>query len=53
MSLLKWTSKSIRDIAEVLSKTGIEVSRESVRVILKDLGYSLRANDKSLEEFLP
>ena len=50
MSPLKWTSKSIRHIAEVLSKNGIDVSRESVRAILKDLGYSLRANDKSLED---
>jgi len=53
MSPLKWTSKSIRHIAELLSKTGIEVSRESVRAILKDLGYSLRANDKSLEDSHP
>ena len=53
MSPLKWTSKSIRHIAEVLSKKGIEVSRESVRAILKDLGYSLRANDKSLEDSHP
>jgi len=53
MCPLKWTSKSIRHIAEVLSKKGIEVSRESVRAILKDLGYSLRANDKSLEDSHP
>ena len=53
MSPLKWTSKSIRHIAEVLSKKGIEVSRESVRAILKDLGYSLRANDESLEDSHP
>jgi transposase len=53
MSPLKWTSKSVRNIAEVLSKKGIEVSRESVRAILKDLDYSLRANDKSLEDSHP
>ena len=53
MCPLKWTSKSIRHIAEVLSKRGIKVSRESVRAILKDLGYSLRANDKSLEDSHP
>jgi len=53
MSPLKWTSKSIRHIAEVLSKNGIDVSRESVGAILKDLGYSLRANDKSLEDAHP
>jgi transposase len=53
MCPLKWTSKSIRHIAEVLSERGIKVSRESVRAILKDLGYSLRANDKSLEDSHP
>lgn len=53
MSPLKWTSKSIREISEHLIKKGEEVSRESVRVILKDLGYSLQANDKSLEDSHP
>lgn len=53
MSPLKWTSKSIREISEHLTKNRNEISRESVRIILKDLGYSLQANDKSIEDSHP
>lgn len=53
MSPLKWTSKSIREISDYLNKKEQKVSRESVRLILKDLGYSLQANDKTLEESHP
>lgn len=53
MSPLKWTSKSIREISEHLTKNRNEISRESVRIILKDIGYSLQANDKSIEDSHP
>ena len=53
MSPLKWTSKSTRHLSEELYKKGYEVSHETVRVILKELGYSLQGNDKSLEDSHP
>jgi transposase len=53
MSPLKWTSKSTRHLSEELYKKGYEISHETVRVILKKLGYSLQGNDKSLEDSHP
>ncbi|HHT9130775.1 MAG TPA: ISAzo13 family transposase [Candidatus Brocadiaceae bacterium] len=53
LSPLKWTAKSIREISECLNKKGQQISRETVRGILKDIGYSLQANDKTLEDSHP
>lgn len=53
MSPLKWTSKSTRHLSEELYKKGYGVSYETIRVILKQLGYSLQGNDKSLEDSHP
>jgi hypothetical protein len=49
MSLLKWTAKSTRTIAEELSRRGHAVSAVTVARCLYDMGYSLQANVKSLE----
>ena len=49
MSPLKWTSKSTRQIAEIISQKSYKISYETVRTILKNLDYSLQGNDKSLE----
>jgi transposase len=49
MSLLKWTNKSTYSIAEELQLKGYKVSHDSVRRLLKDRGYSLQANRKTLE----
>jgi len=49
MSLLKWTGKSTRTIAEELSRRGHAVSAVTVGRCLHDMGYSLQANIKSLE----
>ena len=49
MSLLKWTAKSTRMIAEELSRRGHPVSAVTVGRCLHDMGYSLQANAKSLE----
>ena len=49
MSLLKWTNKSTYTIAEELQSKGYKVSHDSVRRLLKDQGYSLQANRKTLE----
>ena len=49
MSLLKWTSKSTRTIAEELGRLGRPVSAVTVGRCLHDMGYSLQANAKELE----
>ena len=49
MSLLKWTNKSTRAIAEELTGRGHRIDSSTVGRCLHDLGYSLQANVKSLE----
>jgi transposase len=49
MSLLKWTYKSTYAIAEELQLKGHDVSHDTVRRLLKEDGYSLQANKKTLE----
>ncbi len=49
MSLLKWTNKSTRAIAEELSRRGHGVSWVTVARCLHAMGYSLQANVKTLE----
>jgi len=48
MSPLKWTIKSTREIEKELKKKGHHLSYKSIATILKDLGYSLQSNSKSL-----
>jgi len=50
MSLLRWTNKSTARIAEELTRLGHPASDETVRRRLRELGYSLQANVKTLEE---
>ena len=49
MSYLKWTNKSTRTMAEELERRGHEVSHVTVARCLRELGYSLQANVKTLE----
>lgn len=49
MSLLRWTSKSIRTIATNLQEQGHDVSHTTVLRLLHEQHYSLRGNVKSLE----
>ena len=49
MSPLKWTSKSLRNLAAGLCAMGHRVGHDSVGALLKTLGYSLQANRKTLE----
>ena len=49
MSLLKWTYKSTYAIAEELRLKSHKVSHDTVRRLLKESGYSLQANRKTLE----
>jgi len=48
-SPLKWTGKSTRELAKELTRQGHAVSRTTVAKLLKEAGYSLQANRKSLE----
>lgn len=50
MSPLRWTSKSTRQLARALTDQGPAVSHSTVAEMLRDLGYSLQANSKTLEE---
>ena len=48
-SALRWTCKSVRNLAEELQKQGYPVSHQVVTDLLHDLEYSLQANRKVLE----
>ena len=48
-SWLRWTSKSVRRLAEELSGMGHEVSYPVVAELLHEMGYSLQANRKTKE----
>ncbi len=49
MSPLRWTSKSTRHLATVLTKAGHAVSHETLAHLLHELGYSLQAATKTVE----
>jgi hypothetical protein len=49
MSLLRWTSKSTRTLAEELTRLGHPVTWVTVARCLDDMGYSLQANRKTKE----
>jgi transposase len=48
-SPLRWTTKSVRRLAEELRRQGHAISHQSVAELLHELGYSLQANRKVLE----
>jgi transposase len=48
-SPLRWTSKSVRHLAEELKRMGHQTSHRMVAEILRTLGYSLQGNRKTLE----
>jgi transposase len=47
---LKWTSKSVRKLSKELNNQGYRVCYKTVSTLLKELGYSLQANKKTLEK---
>lgn len=49
MSPLRWTTKSLRNLAEELTRQGHPVSAPTVGRLLKQEGFSLQANVKTLE----
>ncbi len=48
MSSIKWTCKSVRNIADQLCSEDHTVSHSTVHRLLVDMGYSLQSNRKSL-----
>ena len=48
-SPLRWTCKSVRKLAAELAAQGHQTSHRMVAELLHDLGYSLQANQKTLE----
>ena len=48
-SPLRWTCKSVRKLAEELRAQGHQTSHRMVAELLHDMGYSLQANQKTLE----
>jgi len=49
MSLLVWTTKSTRNLADTLTRMGHPVSDRTVARMLRELGFSLQGNAKVLE----
>ena len=49
MRLLKWTTKSLRSIAEALKGRGHQVSHSTVQRMLRELDYSLWGDKRSIE----
>ena len=48
-SPLRWTCKSLRQLESELRSQGFSVSHTSVGNLLKEMGYSLQGNQKTLE----
>jgi transposase len=48
-SPLRWTTRSVRNLAAELQRQGHAVSHQTVSELLHDLGYSLQSNRKVLE----
>ena len=48
-TVLRWTCKSIRHLAKALTRQGHKTSRRMVAELLREMGYSLQANRKTIE----
>ena len=48
-SPLRWTCKSVRHLATELTRQGHRTSHRMVAVLLRQRGYSLQANRKTIE----
>jgi len=48
MTGIKWTKRTTKKIAHELNKLGIVVSRVTVARLLKEMGFSLRVNQKKI-----
>jgi len=52
-NVILWTTKSLRNIQDILEKKVITVSHNTIRSLLKDMGYSLQQNQKMLQVGTP
>jgi transposase len=48
-SLVKWTSKSVSKLKEALGKQGHAIGETAIRGLLQTMGFSLKANKKTIE----
>ena len=48
-SPLRWTCKSVRKLSDELRTKDFDVSRNIVAEVLREMGYSLQANQKTIE----
>jgi len=48
-SPLRWTTRSVRNLAAELRRGGHAISHQTISELLKAMGYSLQANRKTLE----
>jgi transposase len=48
-SLVQWTTKSMRKLKEALKSQGHTIGETAIRELLKGMGFSLRANKKTIE----
>ena len=49
MSFVQWTSKSLAHLVKALAAKGHQIKKSALAEILHDLGFSLRANKKTIE----
>jgi transposase len=49
MSPLRWTTKSVRNLAEELNEKGYSISFRTICDLLCELEYSLQSNRKTKE----
>ena len=48
-TVLRWTCKSVRNLAKELTRKGHKTSRRMVAELLREMGYRLQANRKTIE----
>src|ERR1044072_926411 len=53
MSPLRWTTKSTRNLADELTRQGHKVSADTVGDLLREEGFSLQGNAKTIEGTRP
>src|SRR6266699_6361859 len=47
MSLLRWTTKSLKQLVKALAAKGHQIKKSALANLLHDLGFSLRANKRT------
>ena len=52
-NVILWTTKSLRTIQDLLNESGISVSHNTIRALLKEMDYNLQLNQKMLQVGVP